>query len=67
MSLARLWRQRGKTRETHYLLAEIYVWFTEDFATADLREVKALLQELASDEEWGRTHKPNRQSPPKSR
>ncbi len=46
MSLARLWQQRGKKEEARKLLAEIYGWFTEGFDTADLKEAKALLEEL---------------------
>ncbi len=47
MSLSRLWQQRGKREEARALLAPIYGWFTEGFDTADLREAKALLDELA--------------------
>jgi predicted ATPase len=47
MSLARLWQQQGKRAEARDLLAPIYGWFTEGFATADLQEAKALLEELA--------------------
>jgi len=47
MSLSRLWQRQGKRTEAHQLLAEIYGWFTEGFDTADLREAKALLAELA--------------------
>jgi len=47
MSLSRLWQQQGKQEEGHQLLAEIYGWFTEGFDTADLKEAKALLEELA--------------------
>ena len=47
MSLSRLWHQRGKRREAHDLLADVYAWFTEGFDTADLRDAKALLEELA--------------------
>jgi hypothetical protein len=47
MSLSRLWQQQGKKKETHVMLAEIYSWFTEGLDTRDLRETKALLQELA--------------------
>jgi predicted ATPase len=47
MSLARLWQQQGKRAEARELLAPIYAWFTEGFDTADLREAKALLGELA--------------------
>jgi predicted ATPase len=46
MSLARLWQQQGKRAEAHVLLAPIYGWFTEGFATADLQEAKALLEAL---------------------
>src|SRR5262249_36055503 len=46
MSLARLWQQQGKTDEARQMLAGIYGWFTEGFDTKDLREAKALLEEL---------------------
>jgi predicted ATPase/class 3 adenylate cyclase len=46
MSLARLWQRQGKAIEARELLAPIYGWFTEGFDTADLREAKALLEEL---------------------
>jgi predicted ATPase len=47
MSLARLWRQQGKIKEAHDLLAPIYGWFTEGFDTADLQEAKTLVEALA--------------------
>ena len=47
MSLARLLRDTGRRYEAHSMLAEIYNWFTEGFDTADLKEAKALLGELA--------------------
>jgi len=47
MSLSRLWQQQGKLGEAHQLLEEIYGWFTEGFDTADLKEAKVLLEELA--------------------
>ena len=47
MSLSRLWQQEGKQEEAHQLLTEIYDWFTEGFDTADLKEAKVLLEELA--------------------
>lgn len=47
MSLCRLWQQQGKQAEAYALLAELYRWFTEGFATADLQKAKALLAELA--------------------
>jgi predicted ATPase len=47
MSLSRLWQQQGKREDAHKLLAEIYAWFTEGFDTADLKEARMLLEELA--------------------
>jgi predicted ATPase len=46
MSMARLWRDQGKREEAHALLAPVYGWFTEGFDTLDLKEAKALLDEL---------------------
>jgi predicted ATPase len=46
-SLSRLWQKQGKREEAQHLLAEIYGWFTEGFDTADLKEAKALLEELS--------------------
>jgi predicted ATPase len=45
-SLACLWQQQGKRDKARQLLAEIYGWFTEGFDTLDLKEAKALLDEL---------------------
>ncbi len=45
-SLAGFWRNQGKRREAFDLLAPVYGWFTEGFDTADLKEAKALLEEL---------------------
>jgi predicted ATPase len=47
MSLARLWQQQGKCAEARELLEPIYGWFTEGFDTTDLREARALLDELS--------------------
>jgi class 3 adenylate cyclase/predicted ATPase len=47
MSLARLWRSQGKVQQARELLAPAYGWFTEGFDTRDLKEAKALLEELA--------------------
>jgi predicted ATPase len=47
MSMARLWRDQGKREEARELLAPVYGWFTEGFDTRDLKEAKALLDELA--------------------
>ena len=48
MSLARLWRDQGKVQQARELLAPVYGWFTEGFDTRDLKDAKALLDELAS-------------------
>jgi predicted ATPase len=45
-SLARLWREQRKHTEAHDLLAPVYGWFTEGFDTLDLKEAKALLEQL---------------------
>jgi predicted ATPase len=47
MSLARLWRDQGNVQQAGELLAPVYGWFTEGFDTLDLKEAKALLEELA--------------------
>jgi class 3 adenylate cyclase/predicted ATPase len=46
-SLARLWQRQGKRDAARALLAPLYAWFTEGFATRDLIETKALLDDLA--------------------
>ncbi len=48
MSMARLWRDQGKRDEARALLAPVYGWFTEGFDTLDLKEAKALLDELCA-------------------
>ena len=48
ISLALLWRDQGKVSEARELLAPVYGWFTEGFDTRDLKEAKALLEELAA-------------------
>ena len=45
-SLVRLLNKQGERDEAHAMLAEIYGWFTEGFDTADLKDAKALLNEL---------------------
>ena len=45
-SLARLLAKQGKRDEARAMLSEIYGWFTEGFDTADLKDAKALLEEL---------------------
>ena len=47
MSLARLLRDTNRRDETSKILAEIYGWFTEGFDTADLKDAKALLNEVS--------------------
>jgi predicted ATPase len=49
ISLARLLRDTGQRDEARAMLAEIYGWFTEGFDTADLRDAKALLDDLRED------------------
>jgi predicted ATPase len=48
MSMARLWRDQGKRVPARELLAPVYGWFTEGFDTLDLKQAKALLDELAA-------------------
>jgi predicted ATPase len=48
MSMARMWRDQGKHKQAHDLLAPFYGWFTEGFATLDLKQAKVLLDALAS-------------------
>ena len=48
MSMARLWRDQGKRDEARDLLAPVYGWFTEGLDTLDLKEARALLDELAA-------------------
>jgi predicted ATPase len=45
-SLARLLRETDRPDAGRVILAEIYNWFTEGFDTADLKDAKALLDEL---------------------
>jgi tetratricopeptide (TPR) repeat protein len=47
MSLARLLASQGRREEARTMLAEIYNWFTEGFDTADLKDAKAMLDELS--------------------
>ena len=47
MSLARLLANQGKRAEARDLLAPVYAWFTEGFDTGDLKDAKALLDQLA--------------------
>jgi predicted ATPase len=47
-SMARLWRDQGRRRAARELLAPVYGWFTEGFDTLDLKQAKALLNELGS-------------------
>jgi hypothetical protein len=41
-----IWRDQGKPQQARELLAPVYGWFTEGFDTLDLKEAKALLDEL---------------------
>jgi predicted ATPase len=46
VSLARLLAKQGRRDEARTILADIYGWFTEGFDTADLKDAKALLEQL---------------------
>jgi predicted ATPase len=46
ISLSRLWQHQGKRVEAQQLLGDVYGWFTEGFETADLKDAKAVLDEL---------------------
>jgi predicted ATPase len=46
--MAQLWLDQGKRNEARELLAPVYGWFTEGFDTLDLKQAKALLDELAA-------------------
>jgi hypothetical protein len=48
IELTRLWRDRGKPQQARELLAPVYGWFTKGFDTRDLKEAKALPEELAA-------------------
>jgi predicted ATPase len=47
VSASRLLRGQGRGMEAHDLLAPVYGWFTEGFSSRDLKEAKALLDELS--------------------
>jgi predicted ATPase len=47
--MARLWRDQGKQQQARELLAPVYGRFTEGFDTLDLKEAKALLEELTTE------------------
>jgi class 3 adenylate cyclase/predicted ATPase len=51
ISMARLWRERGKRDQARDLLATVYGWFIEGFDTLDLRQAKVLLDELTQVEQ----------------
>ncbi|MDA2919941.1 hypothetical protein MYX76_10680 [Desulfobacterota bacterium AH_259_B03_O07] len=42
-----LWQRQGRKVQARKMLSEIFGWFTEGFDTTDLKEAKALLQELS--------------------
>jgi predicted ATPase len=47
LRLSQLWQRQGKRDKARQLLGEVYGWFTEGFDTVDLKEAKALLEELS--------------------
>jgi predicted ATPase len=53
MSLARLLRDTGRPDKARIMLAEIYNWFTEGFDLPDLKEAKALLDQLSVSAQQG--------------
>jgi predicted ATPase len=48
VSMVRLWRDQGRTQQALELLTPVYGWFTEGLDTRDLKDAKALLEELQS-------------------
>jgi len=46
-SVSRLWQRQGKREQARRVLEEVYRWFTEGFDTIDLKETKALLEEIS--------------------
>jgi hypothetical protein len=46
--VARLWRNQGQPQQAREILAPIFGWFTEGFDTLDLKEAKALLDNLTN-------------------
>ena len=52
MALAQVWARLGRRVEARELLAPVYGWFTEGFDTLDLKEAKALLDELRADNQF---------------
>jgi predicted ATPase len=46
MSISRLWRDQGKPQQARELLAPVYGWFIKGFDTLDLKEAKALFDEV---------------------
>jgi hypothetical protein len=48
VSVAWLWSDQRQPQQARELLAPVYGWFTEGFHTLDLKEAKALLEDLAS-------------------
>jgi predicted ATPase len=47
MTMSQIWQRQGKRAEARALLAPVYQWFTEGFDTIDLKDAKALLQQLS--------------------
>ena len=47
--MARLWRDQGKQDAARELLARVFGWFTEGFDTLDLKDAKALFDQLANE------------------
>ena len=45
VALAGLWRDRGRRDDAYNLISPLYAWFTEGFATPDLRAAATLLDQ----------------------
>ena len=53
-SLARLCHEQKRAADAHDILAPVYDWFTEGFDTPDLKEAKAILEDLLKPTEWAK-------------
>jgi predicted ATPase len=53
-SLARLRREQGRSADARDILAPVYDWFIEGFDTPDLKEAKAILDDLLKTTEWAK-------------
>jgi tetratricopeptide (TPR) repeat protein len=66
MSLAKQWRDQGKYLEAYSLLQPGYSWFTEGFDTVDLKDAKALLDEMGAVSGFAKSTRPKESDQPAS-